>query len=159
MLKKTITVALITLLVCGLMGFAGCRRQGPAGQAAFMMDYLSEMLDLTENQQALLKQYVKDVFQKGMELRKEQAKVKEAVIGQFKNETMDQQAILNLITQNKAGQDEFARLVVQRISDFHKMLTPEQRAKLLKKIEESKAFREARMEKLKDYFQNPAQKP
>jgi uncharacterized membrane protein len=154
MLKKTITVMLITILVWGLMGFTGCRRQGPAGQAAFMMDYLTEMLDLNENQQTLLKQYVREVFQKGMELRKNKAKVGQAVIDQFKNETMDQQALLNLIAQNKTAIDEFTRLVVQRISDFHQMLTPEQRAKVLKKIADSKAFREARMEKLKDYFQS-----
>jgi uncharacterized membrane protein len=154
MLKKILAISLITILVCSLMGFTACRRQSPMGQIAFMMDYLTEMLDLTENQQALLKQYVKEVLQKGMELRKEQAKVRQAVIDQFKNETMDQQVILNLISQNKAGNDEWTRLVIHRISDFHQMLTPEQRAKLLKKIEDSKAFREARMDRLKDYFQN-----
>ena len=125
------------------------------GQVAFMMDYLTEALDLTDDQQALLKQYVGDVMKKGMAMRKNQVKVRQAVIDQFNNDTMDQQAILDLIAQNKAQNEEFVQLVVQRISDFHQMLTPAQRAKLLKKIEDSKKFRETRMDRIRDYFQQP----
>jgi Spy/CpxP family protein refolding chaperone len=154
MLKKLLTVTFIIMIAWGLMGFAGCRHSSPVAQAAFMVDYLSEMLDLTENQQVLLKQYVKDVFQKAMALRNDRIRVRQAVIGQFKNESMDQQAILTLIAQYKKGQDAFTALVIQRISGFHQMLTPEQRTKLLKKMEDSRAFRKARMEKLTDYFQN-----
>ena len=157
MLKKITIIAIITVLVCGLVSIMGCRRHAQMGQVAFMMDYLTEALDLTDDQQALLKQYVGDVMKKGMELKKNQAIVRQAVIEQFKNDAIDQQYILNLIARNKSKSDEMTQLVIQRFSDFHQMLTPEQRAKLLKKIEDSKKFREARLDRVRNYFQNKAQ--
>ena len=153
MLKKISIVTIIAVLVCGLVGVMGCRRHAQMGQVAFMMDYLNEALDLTDAQQALLKQYVGDVIKKGVELKKGQANVRQAVLDQFKNDTIDQPSILNLIEQNKSKNDEMIKLVVQRFSDFHQMLTPEQREKLLKKVENSKKFRQARMDKVKTYFQ------
>lgn len=148
---------IILVLVCGLVSVMGCKRHGNMGHVAFMMDYLTEVLDLTDDQQILLKQYVGDVIKKGVELKKGQAAVRQAVIDQFKNDTIDQQSILNLIAQNKSNNDEMIELVVQRFADFHQMLTPEQRAKLLKKISDSKKFREARIDRVRNYFQHTAQ--
>ena len=153
MLNKTTTLVIIAALAVTLSVMAGCRHQGSMGRAAFMMDYLTETLDLTEAQQALLKQYTGEVIRKGMALKKNQMEVRRTVVAQLKNETMDQQLILDRIAANQDDTNEMIRMVVRRVADFHQALTPEQRAKLVSKIETAKAFRQARAGRLRDFFQ------
>ena len=54
MLRKTIIAGSIIVLSLSLLFFTGCRHRGHHGGAAFMIDYMSEALDLNESQQAQL---------------------------------------------------------------------------------------------------------
>ena len=50
MIRKSLTITLIAVLVSGLLFFSGCRRHSHQQKAEFMVDYLSETLDLDESQ-------------------------------------------------------------------------------------------------------------
>ena len=147
MLKKISIISFVGILLISLVAFVGCRQSSALGRTAFMMDYLTEMLDLTPDQQAQLKQYVGEVFQKGKELRPYKQEIRKAVVAELKKDTMDQEALVGLILQNQARSEEIIRLIVQRTADFHKSLTTEQKAKLIKKIEDSQTARKAFFEK------------
>ena len=61
MKKKVLTISLAGILIAGLLTFVGCKRHGHHKGAEFMVDYASEVLDLTDAQQADLNQ-IKDEF-------------------------------------------------------------------------------------------------
>jgi periplasmic protein CpxP/Spy len=157
MLKKISIFSVVGILFISLVGFFGCRQSSPLVRVAFMMDYLTEMLDLTTDQQAQLKQSVTEVFEKSKEMRPYRVEVRKAVIEQLKKDTMDQEALVTLILQNQARTEEMVKLIVQKVAEFHKTLSPEQRAKLIKKIEDSQAGRKEFFEKrFKNRGINPA---
>ena len=59
MVRKGLYFLIISVLVSSLGLFSGCRRSSHAHKAEFMVDYISETLDLDDNQQAQLNQ-IKD---------------------------------------------------------------------------------------------------
>ncbi|MDX2499883.1 MAG: hypothetical protein QNL14_05170, partial [Deltaproteobacteria bacterium] len=69
MLKKGLNLTLIVVLLIGIVGFAGCRRHSPEQKAEFMVDYVSETLDLSESQRAHLDQIKEEMLEKAMEMR------------------------------------------------------------------------------------------
>ena len=56
MLRKGLYITLVMSLVFGTAFFSGCRRHGHHRGAEFAVDYVSEVLDLTEPQQEQLNQ-------------------------------------------------------------------------------------------------------
>ena len=146
MIKKSAIIIFTGLLII-FFAAMGCRTSSPLGRAAFLIDYLTETLDLTPNQQTQLKQYVTEVFEKGMEMRPYRIEMQKAFIGQLKNETIDQAQLMDQVKQNQARVDEMAALIIKRISDFHQSLTPEQRARLVRKIETFQENRRQFLEK------------
>ena len=59
MVRKGLYILLIGMLISGVGLFSGCRRHSHGHKAEFMVDYISEALDLSESQQAQLDQ-IKD---------------------------------------------------------------------------------------------------
>ena len=56
MIKKGRYIALIGMLISGVALFSGCRRHSHGHKAEFVVDYISETLDLNESQQPQLAQ-------------------------------------------------------------------------------------------------------
>jgi len=73
MVKKGLYLSLIAFLLISVAGFAGCRRHSPDQKAEFMVDYISETLDLNESQQTHLDQIKDEMLEKGIQMRADKA--------------------------------------------------------------------------------------
>ena len=117
MLKKGLTIATICVLISAALVFTGCRSDSHQGKVEFMVDYISETLDLTDPQ------------------REQLDGIKEEFMAELRKEQIDRQRIKELISQKRSQMDEIIDLAVVRLAEFHSTLTPEQREKLVAKLE------------------------
>ena len=136
MLKKGLSITLLTILVFGVGIFSGCRSQGHDRGAEFVVDYVSEVLDLTETQKQQLNQIKEELKEKGAQMRASKAKYHDEIVAQLRSEEIDQARVKAMITEHRAQMDELIDLMVVRISEFHRTLTPEQKEKLVSKLED-----------------------
>jgi Spy/CpxP family protein refolding chaperone len=70
----------------------------------------------------------------------DKASMHEELVVQLRSEEIDQVRVKDLIAEHRAKMDEIVDLVVTRLSEFHQTLTPEQKEKLVAKIETFKKW-------------------
>jgi Spy/CpxP family protein refolding chaperone len=146
MAKKGLTILLIGMLISGVGLFSGCRRHSHSHKAEFMVDYISETLDLNDSQQEQLDQIKDELLTKAQDMHADKASMHEELVAQLRSEEIDQVRVKALIAEHRAKMDEIVDLVVIRLSEFHKTLTPEQKEKLVAKIETFKKWHHRGME-------------
>ena len=140
MVKKGLYLSIIAVLLLGLAGLSGCRRHSPEHKAEFIMDYVSESLDLNDSQQAHLVQIKDELMEKGLQMHADKAAMHEEFVAQLRSEEIDQARIQAMVATRRAQMDELIDLGIVRLAEFHKTLTPEQREKLVAKLESFKKW-------------------
>ena len=135
MLKKGLYTVLMVSLIFGVGLFSGCRNHGHGRGVEFAVDYVTEVLDLTDEQQAHLNQIKEELMEKREQMHASKAKHHDEIIAQLSSEEIDQERVKVIIAEHRVQMDEMIDLVVVRFSEFHRTLTPEQKAKLVKKVE------------------------
>ena len=140
MVKKGLYFSMIALLIAGVAGFTGCRRHSHAHKAEFMVDYISETLDLTESQQAQLNQIKDEIMEKAQQMHADKESMHAELVVQLRSEAIDQELVKAKIAQHRAQMDDIIDLLVVRLAEFHQTLTAEQKEKLVAKIETFKKW-------------------
>ena len=135
MLKKGLTIAAICVFISGALIFTGCRSHSHQGKAEFMVDYIAEALDLTDPQIEQLDGIKEEFMAKAQEMHAKKQAMHTEFMAELKKEQIDQDKVKDLIAQKRVQMDEIIDLAVVRLSDFHSTLSPEQREKLVAKIE------------------------
>lgn len=140
MIKKGLYIALIGMLISGVALFSGCRRHSHGHKAEFVVDYISETLDLNESQQAQLDQIKDELLVKAQGMHADKESMHGELVAQLRSEEIDQERVKTLVAEHRAKMDEIVDLIVVRLAEFHKTLTPEQKEKLIAKIETFKKW-------------------
>jgi Spy/CpxP family protein refolding chaperone len=135
MLKKGLTIALIGVFISGALIFTGCRSHSHEGKAEFMIDYVAETLDLTDEQRAQLDGIKDEFIAKAKEMHAQKEVMQAAFMAELRKEEINRESLNDLIDQKRAQMDEFINLAMDRLIEFHKTLSAEQREKLVAKIE------------------------
>ena len=140
MVKKGLYILLIGMLISGVALFSGCRRHSHGHKAEFMVDYISETLDLNESQQAQLDQIKDELMAKARQMHADKESMHAELVAQLRSEEIDQVRVKAVIAEHRTQMDEIVDLIVVRLAEFHKTLTPEQKEKLISKIETFKKW-------------------
>jgi len=140
MLKKGLNISMIALLIAGVAGFSGCRRHSHAHKAEFMVDYISEALDLTESQQEELNQIKDELMEKARQMHADKESMHAELVAQLRSEEIDQALVKARIAEHRAQMDDIIDLIVVRFAEFHKTLTAKQKEKLIAKLETFKKW-------------------
>jgi Spy/CpxP family protein refolding chaperone len=127
MVKKGLYITLMVSLVFGVGFFSGCRPHGHGRGAEFAVDYVTEVLDLTETQEQQLNQIKEELMEKGEQMRANKAKYHDEIVAQLRSEEIDQTRVKTIIAEHRAQMDELIDLMVVRFSEFHRTWTPEQK--------------------------------
>jgi Spy/CpxP family protein refolding chaperone len=135
MVKKGLTILTICVFASAALIFSGCRAPSPHGKAEFMVDYIAETLDLTDSQREQLDGIKEEFIAKAQEMHASKEAMHDEFMAELRKETIDQQRIKELISQKREQMAEIMDLAVVRLAEFHKTLSPEQREKLVEKIE------------------------
>ena len=140
MAKKVLKSFVVLLLIAGIAAFIGCRRHSHAHKAEFMVDYMSETLDLSESQKEQLDQIKDEVMEKAKQMHADKEAMREELMAQLKSEAIDKEVVKEMVARHRDRMDEIIDLLVDRLAEFHKTLTPEQKDKLVAKIETFKKW-------------------
>ena len=135
MVKKKVTIVLICVFISAALIFTGCRSHSPEGKAEFMVDYIAETLDLNDGQKAQLDEIKDEFLAKAKEMHAKKEAMHDEFIAELRKEEIDQQRMKELISQKQEQMAEIMDLAVVRLAEFHRTLTPEQREKLVAKLE------------------------
>lgn len=99
------------------------------------MDYFTEVLDLTEDQEKQLQGIREELIAEAELLRKDREQMHDTLKKQISGEVMDREVMRQLVTDHRKAMKPLIDLAIDRIAEFHAGLTPEQRDKLLAKLE------------------------
>lgn len=105
-----------------------------------MVDYVSETLDLNDSQKDQLNQIKDEVMDKARQMHANKESMGEELVAQLRREEIDKVRVREMIAEHRAQMDEVVDLLVDRLAEFHKTLTPEQKDKLIAKIETFKKW-------------------
>ena len=140
MVRKTIITGTVIALSLSLLFFSGCRRSGHDKGAEFMIDYMSEALDLTDGQQAQLEDIKAEMFAKAKQLHDDKRAQRDEFMALLQAEAIDPAKLKTMIAGHRAKMDELVDLGVDRVVAFHSTLSAEQKEKLVEKIEKFHRF-------------------
>jgi len=135
MVKKKVTIVLICVFISAALLFTGCRSHSPEGKAEFMADYIAETLDLNDGQRAQLDGIKDEFLAKAKEMHAQKEAMHAELVAELRKEDINQENLKGLIAQKRAQMDEIINLAMIRLVEFHKTLSPEQREKLVAKLE------------------------
>lgn len=130
--KKSI-IAIAVAAVCSIFLFTACKPHHQRG--SFALDYVAEVLDLTEIQQKELDSIRGELEDKIKTMHGDKEMMHTALKEQLASEHVDQETIKEIIAEHRSRMDEVIDLAVERLTVFHAGLSPEQRQKLVSKLE------------------------
>jgi len=134
MLRKNYVIMIVMAAMAALV-LTACYRT-PEQRAEYMVKRLSSELVLNDTQQAQLEK-IKDEF---LARRPEMAKMREETVKEanelMRSAEIDKAKLTVLVEKSQTGANDMIRFVFAKFTEIHDMLTPEQREKLTKHIEE-----------------------
>lgn len=142
MKKRKSLVVLTVAAACSLLLFVACKPHHPKG--AFFLDYLSESLDLSENQQSTLENIRVELTEKIEELHSNKKEMHSTLKNEISSDVIDKVVVKQLIADHREGMDEVIDLAIEKLAEFHATLSIDQREKLLKKLEKFEKYHHGR---------------
>ena len=141
-------LCVLVMIVGTAFAFGGRWRLGWYNTSAKMIERrverTADFLDLDDQQQQEFRKILEESYAKRKELFKNAEPLFKAVLDEAKNEQIDENRLLGLIEGNRAKMDEMVRFAIRKYAEFHALLKPEQRAKLVKVMEKISNRRQRR---------------
>jgi len=146
-MKPNRTILIGLLSVVSIVALSACHPRNTfrshfgddAEKAAHRIDYvvykLTRALDLDEGQQARLKTMAETLQARMAEIRKDREKGKTEVIALISREKIEAREIDDFLVRKMERIEPVRRLLAENLAEFHAMLTPEQREKLVTQIQ------------------------
>jgi len=141
MLKKILIV--ITILAAGAaiaLFFAG-RRHHPMNmeqRTSFILNKLSGELQLDEPQRKTAEKIGAQIMEKMKAGRQDEGEITKALAEQVSGDKIDQDKPNKFLNNKRKGMDEMRKFLISKLSEFHAVLTKEQRVKFAAIIKEGK---------------------
>ncbi len=133
--KKIATISIILLCLSSLLFFAGCKGKRHDSHHAFALDYIEDVLDLTSEQKTMLIQYKTEIEAKVQEMKTDHKDYFIFAKNQLASDQIDVAQTKQMVAQHRIKMDAIIDLSIDRLADFHKHLTAEQKVKLVEKME------------------------
>ena len=140
-MKMSIKKIAALILGVGLLGtLAACGHHrynaNPEEHAAYMVKKITEELTLDDNQVAKLELVKTELLAMRQEMKSKREQTISAINEMLDQSTLDQQRILNMVTDHTTTINQKAPQIVAVLGDFYDSLTTDQQAKLHKEVNE-----------------------
>ncbi len=139
MKKKKGFIATAVLAICSLLLISGCKNRHH-DRSVFALDYVSEALDLTEAQEKKLDSIREELVTEVEKLHQDKEQIHDTLKIQLTGETIDKDIIRQFVADHRLKMDSIIELAIDKLADFHLDLTPEQRTKLVAKLEKFEKY-------------------
>ena len=147
MKKSILTIIGITVVAITGMAFTACHHRGAwygdgtpdRAERERRIDYvkarIADRLELTDTQKSQLDQMIDDLKTKHDEIRSRRPEFKAQFIDALRQDHLEAAEISRLIDSRRPEFEDLLAMAAEQIAEFHNMLTPEQRAKLITELE------------------------
>ena len=147
MKKKKSKKTIITTMVFGLLFLAACstrhsyhfhspfKFRSPDKRMQWFKAEIAERLELNESQKTRLDEITSDIINSGKEMHTIRASIRDTVMTEFRKNEISKENLTQVFSENRAKFDDMISMFADRLVEFHQMLRPEQRAKLVAEIE------------------------
>ena len=145
-MKKTTFFIAATISSILFSSFNGCRHHmtamcGPKvlkDQINTVTKQLSKELDLHEEQRSHMNTIKDEIIAKFSEKKKHKAELFTVIQEETQKESIDQTRLQKIFDDNKQFRDDMHKFMLNKLTEFHAMLTKEQRTKLKSLLEKMK---------------------
>jgi protein CpxP len=140
MTRKMITFTAIAGVIAACIVIGGCARRhflskSPEKRAEFIVKRLTRTLDLTKEQVERLNTIKDEILARSRNFKSDRKALFNQAIALVKSDKLDKNALNNWISRREQIRNELKPFIVDKIIEFHDMLTPEQKNKLAEKME------------------------
>jgi Spy/CpxP family protein refolding chaperone len=132
-----IILAVLLLLIAIFMTRCSSHRfhsQSPEKKAEWVVQKISNELDLDDNQKTKLDEIKSEVLAKHRNFSGVKSELWDEVYNQVHSEKIDEEKLNTLFAKKEAQFQDMRVFSVGKFAEFHAMLTPEQRDKLAEKM-------------------------
>ena len=134
MKRNSIIVIVMAALVSLVL--AGCYHHTPQQRAEYVVKRMSEELGLSDVQKAQLEKIKNEFLARREELPKLREETVKEANALMRSTEIDKARLDALVAKSQTQANDMISFVTAKFTEIHDMLTPEQREKLVKQIEE-----------------------
>ncbi|NNF98727.1 MAG: hypothetical protein HKM93_05060 [Desulfobacteraceae bacterium] len=140
MVNLTVRRSLVGILVVSMFMVFSCNRKGNEDKFEFITEEMSDRLDLDAHQQEQLKQLKNRLLNSVKSEVHSPAGLMDVVINELEQDTVDEAHLKSRLDEKLAEAEEIGSVFLSSFVEFHGMLTPEQRIKLVKELGKLKKY-------------------
>ena len=108
----------------------------PEERMEFVTGKIAERLALNDSQKEQLDAFGREFLEKKIEMHSWHVSIGDAIHDEFLKDKMNTENIDNIVSESRQKIDGILSLLASRMVEFHQILTPEQREKLIAAVEE-----------------------
>jgi protein CpxP len=140
MMKKIIQLAVILFLTASSIFAGGCIKRRilcstPEERADFFVSRIASSLDLTKEQVDKVNKIKDELLARTKTSSGERETTYKELIEMVKNDKLNRDSVENFINKREAKMKELKPFIIDKIVEFHYILTPEQRNKVAEKLD------------------------
>lgn len=150
--KFIIPLIVFAFLFTAVFGIVSAKKKFGDGPEGFILGRLTKNLDLNENQKAKLEQIRVQIREKMESKKTDRKSMMDEFANEFKKDNLDKSKLLELSKKREQGKEEMKEFMMDKIIEFHNILTPEQRNKAVENMKEMK-------NKFHDKFRHDGDRP
>jgi Spy/CpxP family protein refolding chaperone len=137
-LKFIIPLIVFALLFTAICGIVMAKKKFHDGPEGFLFGRIVEKLNLTDNQKAQVEK-IRDEIRAKMESRKDtRGNMMEEFANEFKKDNLDRSKLIELDQKREQNKQEMKDFMMDKLVEFHNLLTPEQRNKAVELMQDMK---------------------
>lgn len=137
-IKIISSVIAVFILISAIGGVVWAKKKFRDGPHGFLMGRIVEKLNLTENQKAQVEK-IKDQIKERMESKKgNRDNMMDEFVNEFKKDNLDKTKLSELDQKRTQNEQEMKDFMMDKLIEFHNILTPEQRLKAAETMTEMK---------------------
>lgn len=142
-MKKKITISGLSAVLAAAVLLTGCgprsrHKAAPEKKAAYAVKIITSKLDLTDTQEAKLKEMKDELLAALKSEKTNMEKSRNKSIALLKKEKITRAEVEKIFSDREKQFSRIKPLLIEKITEFHALLTPNQREELVKLAEKHK---------------------
>lgn len=128
-LKLSIPIIIAGILITGIYGIVSAQKKFMDGPHGFIIDQLLKDLNLSESQKTQVEK-IKEQIHERMEMKKQDTENSmDEFADEFRKDNIDKDKLIELGNKRSRDEKEMKEFMLNKLIEFHDLLTPEQRSK------------------------------
>lgn len=136
--KFIISLIAVVIIFTSVFGIVYAKKKFKDGPHGFIIEMLTEDLNLSENQKAQVERLKGEVKEKMESNKPHMESGLEELAVEFKKDQLDKNKLKELSNKREQNKEDMKEFMMEKLSEFHSILTPDQRSKVVDNMKNMK---------------------